>query len=150
MLTGHGQEVGQSPPFRWCRGDVRAVQTIPRSLGPGPAESSNGASWTLASRDAMSTLRPLRIWYTSRSWGVFETAARIARWSARGDHSNQKLTRKTSGRAYAFLHRAVDDHSRVAYSEVLGGERKETAAAFWVRGQDAPRGRGNPRQARVD
>ncbi len=37
------------------------------------------------------------------------------------------------GRGYAFLHHAVDDHSRVAYSEILGDERKETAAAFWVR-----------------
>src|SRR5690606_5289533 len=37
------------------------------------------------------------------------------------------------GRGYAFLHHAVDDHSRLAYSEILGNERKETAAAFWER-----------------
>jgi transposase InsO family protein len=37
------------------------------------------------------------------------------------------------GRGYAFLHHAVDDHSRVAYSEILGDERKETAAGFWER-----------------
>ena len=37
------------------------------------------------------------------------------------------------GRGYAFLHHAVDDHSRLAYSEILGDERKETAAGFWVR-----------------
>ena len=37
------------------------------------------------------------------------------------------------GRGYSFLHHAVDDHSRLAYSEILGDERKETAAAFWVR-----------------
>jgi hypothetical protein len=37
------------------------------------------------------------------------------------------------GRGYAFLHHAVDDHSRLAYSEILGDERKETAAAFWER-----------------
>lgn len=40
---------------------------------------------------------------------------------------------KKHGRGYAFLHHAVDDHSRLAYSEILGDERKETAAAFWVR-----------------
>ena len=34
---------------------------------------------------------------------------------------------------YAYLHHALDDHSRLAYSEILGDERKETAAAFWVR-----------------
>jgi len=37
------------------------------------------------------------------------------------------------GRGYAFLHHAVDDHSRLAYSEILTDEKKETAAAFWRR-----------------
>lgn len=36
-------------------------------------------------------------------------------------------------RAYVYLHHAVDDHSRLAYSEILPDERKETAAAFWER-----------------
>jgi transposase-like protein len=34
---------------------------------------------------------------------------------------------------YSFIHTAIDDHSRLAYSEVLTNERKETAAAFWRR-----------------
>jgi transposase InsO family protein len=34
---------------------------------------------------------------------------------------------------YSFVHTAVDDHSRLAYSEVLNDERKETAAEFWQR-----------------
>jgi transposase InsO family protein len=38
-----------------------------------------------------------------------------------------------SSRGYVFLHHAVDDHSRLAYSEQLPDERKETAAAFWER-----------------
>lgn len=38
-----------------------------------------------------------------------------------------------SSRGYVYLHHAVDDHSRLAYSEILGDERKETAAAFWKR-----------------
>lgn len=37
------------------------------------------------------------------------------------------------GRGYAFLHHAVDDCTRLAYSEQLADERKETAAAFWHR-----------------
>lgn len=37
------------------------------------------------------------------------------------------------GRGYAFLHHAVDDHSRVAYSEILTDEKKDTAAGFWER-----------------
>lgn len=36
-------------------------------------------------------------------------------------------------RGYSFLHHAVDDHSRLAYSEILADEKKETAAAFWIR-----------------
>ena len=31
-----------------------------------------------------------------------------------------------------FLHTAIDGYSRLAYSEVLPDERKETAAAFWL------------------
>jgi transposase InsO family protein len=38
-----------------------------------------------------------------------------------------------SSRGYRYLHHALDDHSRVAYSEILGDERKETAAGFWSR-----------------
>jgi transposase InsO family protein len=37
------------------------------------------------------------------------------------------------GRGYSFLHHAVDDHSRLAYSEIHTDERKETAAGFWIR-----------------
>ena len=36
-------------------------------------------------------------------------------------------------RGYSFLHHAIDDHSRLAYSEILNDEKKETAAAFWRR-----------------
>ena len=37
------------------------------------------------------------------------------------------------GRGYSFIHHAVDDHSRLAYSEILLDEKKETAAGFWQR-----------------
>jgi transposase InsO family protein len=37
------------------------------------------------------------------------------------------------GRGYSFMHHAIDDYSRLAYSEILGDEKKETAAEFWVR-----------------
>ena len=45
-----------------------------------------------------------------------------------GNRNNGK-----QGLGYAFIHHAVDDHSRLVYSEILGDERKETAAAFWGR-----------------
>jgi transposase InsO family protein len=36
---------------------------------------------------------------------------------------------------YAYLHHVVDDHSRLAYSEILADERKQTVVAFWSRAQ---------------
>lgn len=36
-------------------------------------------------------------------------------------------------RGYRYVHHAVDDRSRVSYSEILDDERKETAAGFWKR-----------------
>jgi transposase InsO family protein len=44
--------------------------------------------------------------------------------------------RKTrSGAGYSYIHTAVDDHSRLAYSEILTDETKHTAAGFWTRAQ---------------
>jgi transposase InsO family protein len=37
------------------------------------------------------------------------------------------------GLGYDYIHSAVDDHSRLAYSEVCSDERGPTAAAFWIR-----------------
>ena len=34
---------------------------------------------------------------------------------------------------WAYLHHAMDDHSRLVYSEILTNERKETVAEFWAR-----------------
>jgi transposase InsO family protein len=34
---------------------------------------------------------------------------------------------------YHYLHTAIDDHSRLAYSELLPDETGDTAAAFWLR-----------------
>jgi transposase InsO family protein len=41
--------------------------------------------------------------------------------------------RNRRGAGYAYLHNALDDHSRLAYTEILADERKDTAAAFWAR-----------------
>ena len=50
-------------------------------------------------------------------------------------HGRAKGTRIKKGArpGMACVHNAVDDHSRLAYSEVLPDEKKETAAAFWQR-----------------
>ena len=48
-------------------------------------------------------------------------------------HGRQHRPNRHRGQGYAFLHTALDDHSRLAYSELLTDERQETAAAFWAR-----------------
>lgn len=53
-------------------------------------------------------------------------------WRKLGAAGRRNSSKRTP-MGYAFLHHAVDDHSRLAYSEILGDERKETAAAFWRR-----------------
>jgi transposase InsO family protein len=39
------------------------------------------------------------------------------------------------GVGYSYLHNAIDDHSRLAYTEIHTDERRETAAGFWARAQ---------------
>ncbi|MET8178819.1 IS481 family transposase [Streptomyces sp. NPDC005336] len=57
------------------------------------------------------------------------------------DGGGHKVLGRPAGRknrsqaGYSYIHSAVDDHSRLAYSEILTDERKETAAAFWTRAQ---------------
>jgi transposase InsO family protein len=53
----------------------------------------------------------------------------------RADAARDRAARAgaAGSRGYRYLHHAIDDHSRVAYSEILDDERKETAAAFWTR-----------------
>jgi transposase InsO family protein len=46
--------------------------------------------------------------------------------TARYRHGRPKI-------GYSYLHNAVDDHSRLAYTEILPDEKKETAATFWHR-----------------
>jgi hypothetical protein len=50
-----------------------------------------------------------------------------------GVRDRAKRRGTTGSRGYRFLHHAVDDFSRLAYSEVLDDERKTTAAQFWLR-----------------
>lgn len=49
--------------------------------------------------------------------------------------ARQRAARRgeSPSRGYSFLHHAVDGCTRLAYSEELPDERKETAAGFWIR-----------------
>jgi transposase InsO family protein len=60
----------------------------------------------------------------------------IGKRNAQADKSSGVLTsRYKPVRGYHFLHTALDAHSRLVYSELLTDERKDTAAAFWLRAQ---------------
>jgi transposase InsO family protein len=48
-------------------------------------------------------------------------------------HGRQHRPNRHRGPGYSYLHTAIDDYSRLAYSELLSDERQETAAAFWAR-----------------
>lgn len=50
-----------------------------------------------------------------------------------GNHNSAKNRTHRRSVGYSYLHHAVDDHSRLAYSEILADERKQTAAGFWAR-----------------
>ncbi len=44
-----------------------------------------------------------------------------------------KGKKNKTGVGYSFIHSAIDDNSRVVYSEILDNERQETAVGFWER-----------------
>jgi hypothetical protein len=50
------------------------------------------------------------------------------------DRSTGRTSRHRSPlHGHTYIHSAVDDHSRLTYSEIHDDETRETAAAFWVR-----------------
>lgn len=51
------------------------------------------------------------------------------------DRARGRTARKgaSPSRGYRYIHHAIDDYSRVVYSEILDDERKETAAGFFQR-----------------
>jgi transposase InsO family protein len=64
-------------------------------------------------------------------------------WRTQGRHQGKLNRTATPGHGtdtfggarlgYAYLHTALDDHSRLAYTEILTDETKETATGFWRR-----------------
>ena len=58
----------------------------------------------------------------------------IGNRNSQADKSSGRFNRyRQPLHGHHFLHTAIDAHSRLAYSELLADERKETAAAFWLR-----------------
>lgn len=65
--------------------------------------------------------------------GACSDATRLSTGARFAGRSRAARSGGSPARGYVFLHHAVDDHSRLVYSEQLLDERKETAAAFWLR-----------------
>jgi hypothetical protein len=55
--------------------------------------------------------------------------------SAHRDPTRPRTVHVRPNLAYSYLHNALDDHSRLAYTEILPDETRQTAAAFWCRAQ---------------
>lgn len=51
-------------------------------------------------------------------------------WRARGREATSTTARKKARIGYDYVHSAVDDHSRLAYSEIHDDEQGDTAAGF--------------------
>jgi len=67
-------------------------------------------------------------------WKVHGRAhARAGSWRQGKAHRAGWSRRGTGRPGYAYVHSAVDDHSRLAYSEVHDDETAATAVAFWTR-----------------
>lgn len=62
---------------------------------------------------------------------------KLGRISDGGGHKvlgrQQGKRNRRAGVGYWYIHNAVDDCTRLAYSELLDNERKETASEFWIR-----------------
>lgn len=80
--------------------------------------------------------KPMRYEHESPGDLVHVDVKKLGRIPHGGGHrtlGQAKGKKNMTGVGYSFLHSAVDDNSRVVYSEILDDERKETAAGFWHR-----------------
>jgi transposase InsO family protein len=57
-------------------------------------------------------------------------------WRALGRETANQTTRTNRRIGYDYVHSVVDDHSRLAYSEILDDERADTCAEFFSRALD--------------
>ena len=67
-------------------------------------------------------------------WRVHGRGSARHRVGETARHAAARERKKSGGRlGYVYLHTAIDDHSRLAYTEELLDEKGTTAAAFWAR-----------------
>jgi transposase InsO family protein len=70
-------------------------------------------------------------------------------WKAKGREHGQTSQQKLARIGYDYIHSVIDDHSRLAYSEILSDEKGPTCAAFLARAIDFFTDAGIPRIERL-
>ena len=70
-------------------------------------------------------------------------------WRAKGREHGQTSKQKLARIGYDYVHSVIDDHSRLAYSEVLSDEKGPTCAAFLARAIEFFADAGIPRIERL-
>ncbi len=95
------------------------------------------------------TAQPIRRYERSRPGELVHVdVKKLGRIPAGGGHKVRGRAATSGGGrrrrriGYAYLHTAIDDFSRVAYTEVLADEKGATAAVFWGRAEAWFRARG--------
>jgi len=93
------------------------------------------------------TATPIRRYERSRPGELIHVdvkkLGRIRKGGGHRVHGRAATRKARTGRVgYAYLHTAIDDYSRLAYTEVLADEKGRTAAGFWRRAETWFRARG--------
>ena len=70
-------------------------------------------------------------------------------WRARGRQTANQHGAKNRRVGYDYVHSVVDDHSRLAYSEILNDERAHTCAGFFARALDSAAAHGSSHVERL-
>lgn len=70
-------------------------------------------------------------------------------WRAHGRAAGDTAAHKNAKTGFDYVHSVIDDHSRLAYSEILNDEKGATCAAFLTRAATALAAAGIPRIERV-
>jgi transposase InsO family protein len=116
---------------------VSTVGRVLRRYGAPPLRFTDPATGT---RIRSSRPAPLRYEREAPGELVHVDVKKLGRIPDGGGHrvhgrAAARPIKKSTAPGYAFLHHALDDHSRLAYSEILTDERQETVVAFWARAQ---------------
>ena len=114
---------------------ISTVGRVLRRYGAPPLRFTDPATGT-----RMRSSRPAPVRYEREKPGelVHMDVKKLGRIPDGGGHrvhgrAAAQPIKKSAAPGYAYLHHVIDDHSRLAYSEILTDERKETVVAFWTR-----------------